>query len=104
MLGKKNKLLLSYAGQNVDVVFSETTFTNDRQKAEVTVTKKDQDTENSLDGGIFGLYAADDIINADGTVVVKKGTLIEKVTTRNDGTATFLRQTFRWAFLMMSKR
>ena len=27
--------------------------------------------------------------NADGTVVVKKGTLIEKVTTGNDGTAKF---------------
>ena len=77
------------AGQNVDVVFSETTFTNDRQKAEVVVTKQDKDTENPLDGGIFGLYAASDIKNADGTVVVKKGTLIEKVTTGNDGTAKF---------------
>lgn len=43
-----------------------------------------------MDGGIFGLYAADDIVNADGIVVVKKGTLIEKATTGNDGTATFL--------------
>lgn len=45
------------------------------------MTKQDKDTENPLDGGIFGLYAASDIKNADGTVVVKKGTLIEKVTT-----------------------
>lgn len=88
--GEEKEVTLSYAGQNVDVVFSETTFTNDRQKAKVTVTKKDQDTENPLDGGIFGLYAADDIVNADGIVVVKKGTLIEKATTGNDGTATFL--------------
>ena len=42
------------AGQNVDVVFSETTFTNDRQKAEVVVTKQDKDTENPLDGGMLG--------------------------------------------------
>ena len=48
------------AGQNVDVVFSETTFTNDRQKAEVVVTKQDKDTENPLDGGIFGLYAGNE--------------------------------------------
>ena len=54
------------------------------------MTKKDQDTEHPLDGGIFGLYAADDIVNADGIVVVKKGTLIEKATTGNDGTAIFL--------------
>lgn len=88
--GEEKTVTLSYAGQNVDVVFSETTFTNDRQKAKVTVTKKDKDTEQPLDGGIFGLYAAGDIVNADGTVVVKKGTLIEKVTTGNDGTGTFL--------------
>ena len=72
--GEEKKVTLSYAGQNVDVVFSETTFTNDRQKAEVIVTKQDEDTENPLDGGIFGLYAASDITNADGAVVVKKGT------------------------------
>ena len=82
-------MTLSYAGQNVDVVFSETTFTNDRQKAEVIVTKQDKDTENPLDGGIFGLYTASDITNADGAVVVKKGKLIQKATTGADGTAKF---------------
>ncbi|MFR8287916.1 MAG: SpaA isopeptide-forming pilin-related protein [Coprococcus comes] len=82
-------MTLSYAGQNVEVVFSETTFTNDRQKAKVTVTKKDQDTENPLDGGVFGLYANSDIIAFDGTVIVKKGTLIEKAVTGDDGTAAF---------------
>ena len=87
--GEEKKVTLSYAGQNVDVVFSETTFTNDRQKAEVIVTKQDEDTENPLDGGIFGLYAASDIANADGAVVVKKGTLIQKATTGADGTAKF---------------
>ena len=87
--GEEKKVTLSYAGQNVDVVFSETTFTNDRQKAEVIVTKQDEDTENPLDGGIFGLYAASDITNADGAVVVKKGTLIQKATTGADGTAKF---------------
>ncbi len=38
----------------MDVVFTETTFTNDRQKVEVMVTKQDEDTkilwlEESLD-------------------------------------------------------
>ena len=88
--GEEKTVTLAYAGQNVEVVFSETTFTNDRQKAKVTVTKKDKDTENPLDGGIFGLYAGSDITAFDGTVVVKKGTLIEKAMTGEDGTATFL--------------
>lgn len=42
------------------------------------MTKQDKDTENPLNGGVFGIYAASDITNVDGTVVVKKGTLIEK--------------------------
>ena len=87
--GEEKTVTLSYAEQNVDIVFSETTFTNDRQKVEVMVTKQDEDTENPLDGGIFGLYAASDIINVDGTVIVKKGTLIQKATTGADGTAKF---------------
>lgn len=87
--GEEKKITLSYAGQNVEVVFSETTFTNDRQKAKVTVQKLDQDTRNPLDGGIFGMYAGSDITAWDGTVIVKKGTLIEKTVTGEDGTAAF---------------
>ena len=87
--GEEKTVKLAYAGQNAEVVFSETTFTNDRQKAEVIVTKQDKDTENPLNGGIFGIYAASDITNVDGTVVVKKGTLIEKATTGTDGKAKF---------------
>ena len=87
--GEEKTVKLAYAGQNAEVVFSETTFTNDRQKAEVIVTKQDKDTENPLNGGIFGIYAASDITNVDGTVVAKKGTLIEKATTGTDGKAKF---------------
>ena len=38
---------------------------------------------------MFALYAGSDIANADGNVVVKKGTLIEKLTTGADGKAAF---------------
>ena len=85
--GEKKTVTLSYAGQNVEVVFSDVTFTNDRQKADVSVVKKDKDTENPLSGGVFAMYAGSDITDADGTVVVKKGTLIEKATTGADGKA-----------------
>ena len=87
--GEEKTVTLSYAGQNVETVFSESTFVNDRQKADVTVLKKDKDTLNPLDGGMFGLYAGSDIINADGNVVVSKGTLIEKAVTGEDGKAVF---------------
>lgn len=87
--GEEKTVTLSYAGQNVETVFSESTFVNDRQKAEVSVVKKDKDTLNPLDGGMFGLYAGSDIKNADGSVVASKGTLIEKAVTGEDGKAVF---------------
>ena len=87
--GEEKTVTLSYTGQNVEVVFSDVTFTNDRQKADVSVVKKDKDTENPLSGGVFTMYAGSDITDADGTVVVKKGTLIEKATTGADGKAAF---------------
>ncbi len=53
------------------------------------MVKQDKETTNPLPGGIFGLYADEDILNADGAVVVKKDTLIEKVTTNGEGKAAF---------------
>ena len=38
--GEEKTVTLSYAGQNVEVVFSDVTFTNDRQKADVSVVKR----------------------------------------------------------------
>ena len=86
---EEKPVTLTYAGQNKEVVFADVTFNNERQKADVSVVKQDKDTKKPLKGGIFALYASDDIRNADGTVVVKKGTLIEKATTGEDGTAKF---------------
>ena len=86
---EEKSVTLTYAGQNKEVVFADVTFNNERQKADVSVVKQDKDTKKPLKGGIFALYASDDIRNADGTVVVKKGTLIEKATTGADGNAKF---------------
>ncbi len=87
--GETKDVAIAYAGQMAEAAFSDTTFLNDRQKADVRVVKKDKDTENGLAGGIFGLYAAENITNADGNVVVSKGALIDKATTDSDGNAAF---------------
>lgn len=87
--GETKDVTISYAGQMAEAAFSDTTFQNDRQKAEVRVVKKDRDTLNGLAGGIFGLYASENITNADGNVVVSKGALIDKATTDGDGNAAF---------------
>ena len=53
------------------------------------MTKKDDDTENPLDGGKYTLYAGNDIKNYDGSVIVTKGTALQTVTTGEDGNAVF---------------
>ena len=65
------------------------TFKNDRQKASISVYKQDKETRKYLPGGTYGLYAGNDIKAADGTVVVKKDTLIEKAVTGTDGKAVY---------------
>lgn len=87
--GESKTVTLSYAGQNVEVAVGNVTFANDRQKASVSVLKQDDTTKNPLSGGIYGLYAAEDIADVSGNVVVRKDTLIEKVTTGNDGNAVY---------------
>lgn len=80
---------ISYAGQTTSTVFKESTYNNQRVKANVSVLKTDNETNNPLKGGIYSLYAGSDITNKSGEVIVSKNTLIESVTTDNNGKATF---------------
>ena len=86
--GESKTVDLVYAGQTVEVQTGSATFLNERQKAAVSVEKQDEETKNPLSGGIYGLYAAEDI-KVDGKTVVPKGTLIEKATTGADGKASY---------------
>ena len=86
--GESKTVELVYAGQTVEVQTGSATFLNERQKASVRVEKQDEETKNPLSGGIYGLYAAEDI-KVDGKTVVSKGTLIEKATTGADGKASY---------------
>ena len=86
--GESKTVELVYAGQTVEVQTGSANFLNERQKAAVRVEKQDEETKNPLSGGIYGLYAAEDI-KVDGKTVVPKGTLIEKATTGADGKASY---------------
>lgn len=86
--GESKTVELVYAGQTVEVQTGSATFLNERQKAAVRVEKQDEENKNPLSGGIYGLYAAEDI-KVDGKTVVPKGTLIEKATTGADGKASY---------------
>lgn len=81
---------LSYIDQNTKVVYAGMDVTNERQKVQITVIKKDAETKKSLEGAVFGLYAKEDIFDADGRLIVAADTFIEKAVTGADGTVTFI--------------
>lgn len=79
----------AYADQNTPVVFEELTFANARQQADMSVIKKDAETDRPVSGAIFGLYAAEDIINAEGVVIVNAGQLLETAVSDKEGKVDF---------------
>lgn len=87
--GESKTVTLSYSGQNVEVAVGSVSFVNERQRANVSVRKQDGLTKNPLSGGIYGLYAGEDIQDVSGKTVVPKDTLIEKVTTGADGNGAY---------------
>lgn len=82
-------VILEYAGQSVELVQEETTYDNQRPEVQVQVVKKSENDEVTLKGAVFGLYAAEDITLSDGTVLVKKDTLIQKAESDKEGNAKF---------------
>lgn len=80
---------LTYKDQNTSIVFDNASFTNERQKAEVNVYKKDKDDERLLANAEFSLYAKNDITNYKGEVIIKANDLIETAISDENGKAIF---------------
>lgn len=91
-----NHIELTYAGQNEKVTNTSTSFTNDRQKVEIDLTKiLEQNEEFNIGNNdeilniSFGLYADEDLKAANGTVIPKDG-LLEIITCDEKGKALFI--------------
>ena len=90
-----NHIELTYSGQNEKVTSTSTSFTNDRQKVVIDLTKiLEQDEKFNIGSNdeirnvSFGLYADEDLKASNGTVIPENG-LIEIVTCDEKGKATF---------------
>lgn len=83
----EEKVAFVYKDQNTQVVFEKVSFTNERQKVEITVEKQDAETGNTLSDAVFGIYNTEDIVNKDGKVIVKADTLLQKMTSDEVGLA-----------------
>lgn len=86
---------LTYVGETVEVTETAIELYNDRQKAEVSLSKildKDEIFNIGNDGEIlsvqFGLYAAEEMTAADGSVIPKNG-LLETAGCDENGKLTF---------------
>lgn len=86
---------LTYSGQNEKVTNTSTSFTNDRQKAEINLTKILEQNEKFNIGSndeilnvSFGLYADEDLKAANGSVIPKDG-LLEIITCDEKGKSQF---------------
>ena len=86
---KIENVSLTYKDQNTAIVYDNASFTNERQKVEISVTKKDFDTEIGLLGAEFTLVAEKNIKNYKGEVVVEAGEIIETATSDIDGKVQF---------------
>lgn len=90
-----NHIELTYSGQNEKTTNTSTSFTNDRQKVVIDLTKiLEQDEKFNIGNNdeilnvSFGLYADEDLKAANGTVIPKDG-LLEIITCNEKGKATF---------------
>lgn len=82
------KVTFKYEDQNTPVIEQEVLLKNERQKAKISVVKRDAETKKEIKGAVFGLYAKEDIQVGNQTLV-KADTLIGKAETGEDGKATF---------------
>ena len=87
--GEIREIDLTYVDQDTTEVTWSGDWQNNRQKAEVSVLKKEKDTDRVLEGAVFALSAKEDITNKDGDVVLEVGTVIEEKATGEDGKLTF---------------
>ena len=90
---EKHSVELTYAGQDVAVTETVTSFYNERQKVKISLEKvlEQNDTfgigkNDEIKNISFGLYAKEDIVSSSGTVIPADG-LIEIITLDENGTA-----------------
>ncbi|MBR4579913.1 MAG: hypothetical protein IKO32_01620 [Lachnospiraceae bacterium] len=79
---------IKYKDQNTPVVLSKESIVNERQKITLTIGKLQRTSNVPLSGGVFDLYAKEDIRNYAGKVIVARDTKIASASAK-DGIVDF---------------
>ena len=81
---------LSYRDQNTPIVIYDEDWQNHRQTVSINILKKEKDSDRVLGGGIFGLFAKEDIVSASGKVLIEADEVIELKSTDANGEIHFI--------------
>ena len=87
----EQKVTFTYVDDKTPVIKESLTFSDDRQKLDMSVTKLDAEDNTPIAGAVFGLYADEDIKNVAGKVIIEKGILLEKATSDENGKIAFVK-------------
>lgn len=85
---------LSYRDQNTPIVIYDEDWQNHRQTVSINILKKEKDSDRVLGGGIFGLFAKEDIVSASGKVLIEADEVIELKSTDANGEIHFIADAF----------
>ena len=81
---------LAWDNQTQEIVATDAVeFHNEREKAKVGIYKTDLESDKYLAGAVFNLYTADDIYDADGSLVFAAGELVATSPETNADGATY---------------
>lgn len=86
---KQDAFTLEYAGQDVEIVYHDSDFKNERQRTALSLIKSSTKEEKAVEGATYGLYAKENIVSVDGKVLVEANALIETQVTNAEGNITF---------------
>lgn len=80
---------LLWKDQETPVIRWEKDWKNLRQKIEIRVQKKDSEDGTPIEGAVFSLYAAEDILGPDGMLLFDEGEEAARCTTDQEGQGIF---------------
>lgn len=80
---------ITYQGQEVAVDYVSMELHNERQKVDLKLVKTSKETKEAVQGAEFGLYAAEEITNLQGEILVEKDALMAKAVSDENGLVDF---------------
>ena len=84
---EKYQVELLYKDEHTSIVVAATSIENVREKMQVDILKTDKDSKENLCGVEYAIYNQNDIYDYQGNVVFEKNSLIEIMTTNQEGKA-----------------